>query len=459
MRPLIRLASLSASLLVAGCAAGYNYPVQRSVADLKPPQQIQYTKPPTEIFSGMAANRITLEWALDAAISRHPALAVTWYEIQAGQGAMRQAAALPNPRLIAEMEEFGGSGDFSGTGAMSSRIGISQEILLGGKINRRVREAEAYVEIAALEHKAEIYEIRALVERRFFEVFALQERVRLQQEQFDLIEKTHEVVAKRVKTGDTAPLDLSKSRIELASAKIEVERTQRALEAARYAVAESWGSKTPDFTGVTGKYQSGLNVTEEELIKALEQSPAWLLYEAKSVKANAALDLATAERIPDIEFEGGFQRFNESDNHSFFLGVSVPLPLFDRNQGGIAEASATKQKAGYEKAAGCLSLHTKLQEAWRNMTAARGAFRVLEAEVIPAAKITYEAIGKSYRAGEANILALLDAQRTWVETRQSRLDLLHELENSRIEIKRLIGDVATVSAISRADISDDLERN
>ena len=450
---------LSVSFLSAGCTTVHDTPGPGNLAELKPPEAVLRKATSMETFPSEPLGEITLASALGAALNRHPALAATWYQIEAGRGAVRQAAVLPNPRLIAEMEEFGGSGDFSGTGALSSRIGISQEIPLGGKIKRRVRDAEASAEIAVLEHKVAVSEFRALVEKRFFEVFTLQERLHLQQEQLDLIRKTHEVVTKRVRIGDTSPLDLSKSRIELASAEITMDQTRRSLGAARYALAELWGSKIPDFTNASGEYQPDFEFSEETLFNALEQSPAWLLYEAQLVKADAALDLASAHRIPDIELEGGVQKFNESDNHAFFMGVSIPLPLFDRNRGGITEAMASKQKVVNEKASGCLALHTELQEAWRDMVSTGEAFRVLEREVVPAAKSIYEASGKSYSSGESDILSLLDAQRTWVETRRKRLDLLQELENSRIEINRLIGYGEIKTARTHTDANNNLRGN
>ena len=71
--------------------------------------------------------------------------------------------------------------------------------------------------------------------------------------------------------------------------------------------------------------------------------------------------------------------------------------------------------------------------------------------MIPAAQNAYESISKAYKAGEVNIFGLLDAQRTWVEIRKTRLGLLHELESSRIEIKRLTGEGAAVPSVSPAN--------
>ena len=383
---------------------------------------------------------LSLEWARAAAISRHPAIAATREEILAREGAAQQAGLWRNPSLFGEIEEFGGSGDFSGTDSMSSRIGISQEFSLGGKLSKRWQEAKTAVRIAELEHLLKINEITALVEKRFFEVFTLQERLRLQTEQFDFIRKTHEVVAKRIQAGDTSPLDLARSRIELATAKIAIEQTRNELETSRYALAVLWGSEVPGFSRVSAQFRAAPETTLEKLREALQHGPAWLLQDKLLAQAGAALSMAERQGLPDLELAGGFQQFNESDDHAFFLGLSIPLPLFDRNQGGIAEAQAMKRRARHEKETAALSLHLELQEAWSRLLSARLAVQAFESEVLPAAQQAYDSIGKAYKTGEMDILGLLDTQRTWVETRLAHLILLHELENSRIEIKRLIGE-------------------
>ena len=383
---------------------------------------------------------ITLEMAVTAALARHPSLAATWYEIEARKGAADQAGALPNPTFFGEVEEFGGSGDFSGTEIMSSRIGISQEIPLGGKVGKRVREADAAVKIAELEHLARLAEMRASVETRFFEVFYAQERLNLQSEYFDIVQKSHDIVASRVKIGDTSPLDLTKSKVELASARIEIEQLRKELEAARYALAESWGAQSPVFSEVSSQAQSFPEFKLEQLKKDLEQSPSWRLLDAGETRAEAALDLARAQSIPDVEVEGGVQQFNESNDNAFFIGVSIPLPLFNRNRGGVTEANAARVKADYERKAGMLALQKEIQEAWTRHDSAGQVVRSLDADVLPDAQYAYESISKAYKAGETDLLGLLDARRTWVEARKLKLDKLHELDSSRIVIRRLIGE-------------------
>ena len=424
--------------------------------------QPQYTltgETPTKMITDKPDDPLTLDWALDASINNHPSLGATWHEIQARKGQAQQAALPANPTLFGEIEEFGGSGDYSGSDAMSSRLGISQEFQLGGKINKRVREAEAAIRIADFEHQIELVAIKAQVEKRFFEVFALQELLGLQEEQVVLIRKAHDVVVKRVKVGDTSSLDLAKSQVELAMAEVEIEQTRRELEAAKYVLASSWGAQFPHFSTISAQYKPIPNYTEQELKEAIKQSPAWYLMEAQWAGADAYLNLAVAERSPDLELAGGIQNFNDTNDHAFFLGLSIPLPLFNRNQGGIAEAKALSRKVHYESEAELLALYTELQEAWQSLSSSRKAVQSLESRVLPVAQNAYESINKAYKAGELDILSLLDAQRTWVETRRTHLIMLQELERSRIEIERIIGKGSTSAPVVSPNNNDTKEKD
>ncbi len=449
--------SLTMTLFMAEYTMPNNCLAASSSAELVQPQYTLTGETPAKLEK--PADPLTLDWALETAINNHPSLGATWHEIIARQGKAQQAGLPANPALFGEIEEFGGSGDYSGTDAMSSRVGISQEFQLGGKINKRVSEAEAAIRIADLEHQIEIIEIKAQVEKRFVKVFTLQELLSLQEEQVELISKIHEVIVKRVKVGDTSPLDLTKSQVELAMAEVEIEQTRRELEAAKYILASSWGAQFPRFSKISAQYKPVPDFTEQELKEAIKQSPAWYLMEAQLAGADANLNLAVAEKASDLELAGGIQHFNETNDHAFFLGISIPLPLFNRNQGGIAEAKALSRKVHYENEAELLDLYTELQEAWQTLVSSRKAVQSLESRVLPVAQNAYESINKAYNAGELDILSLLDAQRTWIDTRRTHLNLLLEQENSRIEIERLIGKGATSAPVLSPKNNDTTERD
>lgn len=434
----IVLVLLAVLLFAAGGTAKENQSIQVGDSHLQKSVWNQNTIQ-TEAFSEPTGD-ITLEWSLKAAVDRHPTIKAALYAIEASHGAVLQAGVLPNPQLFGEIEDFGGSGDFSGTGSISGTIGISQELILGGKIEKGLKEKKAEAKMVELELKQEIIGLKTDVEKQFVEVFILQEQLKFQEEQVALLEKTHDVVAKRVKVGDTTPLDLSRSLVELTTEAVQLNQARQAFNTARYALAATWGSESPQFSKVRWTDRSLADLEEPELTKLLEESPSWLVYEIEKETADAALELAKAQRIPDLEIEGGVQYFNDSNDHAFFFGVSIPLLLFDKNRGGIAEAGALLKKAEQESLSGQLNLKAQLRERVQNLKTARNASRTVKKDIIPLSRNAFDAVSKSYKAGETDILELLDAQRQWIDARMTLLDLVRDLEMSRVEIRQLTGE-------------------
>jgi cobalt-zinc-cadmium efflux system outer membrane protein len=194
---------------------------------------------------------------------------------------------------------------------------------------------------------------------------------------------------------------------------------------------------------------------EAELLKMLEMSPEYRVLEQRIAESQASLDVARAEAWPDLEVGGGVQQFSESDDHAYFFELSVPFPLFDRNQGAIAEASASLEGLKKEREARVLEMHADLQNVLRKYASVREASQAMDMTVMPAARTSYESMQKAYQTGGIDILALLDAQRTWVEARDTQLELIAELQRTRIELNRLITSHLTPEVSSFSTMTDE----
>jgi cobalt-zinc-cadmium efflux system outer membrane protein len=189
-----------------------------------------------------ARQTITLDEAIRLAISHNPGLAAAIHEMKARVGAAQQDAMLPNPVLVAEFEEFGGSGIYSGTDVMTSNIGISQEILLGGKLSVRKLLAEEIRKQTILEKDAQLVTLSSEVGKKFIDVYIAQEKLKLARNDLQLTLASAEAISKRVASGEASPLEKTKFSVETAAAETTVKRVARILQAARLALAATWGS-------------------------------------------------------------------------------------------------------------------------------------------------------------------------------------------------------------------------
>ena len=382
---------------------------------------------------------ISLEDAVRAALDRHPALAAAWYEIKAREGAAHQAGALPNPRIFTEIDQFGGTGGFSGKGMMESTFGVSQEIPLGGKISKSRKVAGVEVELAGLDRMIAYLELRKTVQKRFLRVYALQETLGLEKKNLELLAATHEAIGKRVLSGDISPLDQSRAEVELVTARADVDVIERDLEAARFALASCWGSRTPLFSLVKADYGEIPDLPAEEiLLGTLEQGPRYRQLEIQVSREKASLELAKAKSWPDIEIGGAYRRFNESDDRAWLLELNLPVPLFDRNRGGIDEARQTLNKTVKGKEAGLIELSNGVIETSKRMRAMRAGYLSGRDTILPAADRAFQAVSTAYGAGERNYLELLDAQRTLLKVRRAHIERLTEYLELKSDLDALV---------------------
>ena len=387
-----------------------------------------------------ARQTITLDEAIRLAISHNPGLAAAIHEMKARVGAAQQDAMLPNPVLVAEFEEFGGSGIYSGTDVMTSSIGISQEILLGGKLSVRKLLAEEIRKQTILENDAQLVTLSSEVGKKFIDVYIAQEKLKLARNDLQLTLASAEAISKRVASGEASPLEKTKFSVETAAAETTVKRVARILQAARLALAATWGSAAADFAGVADDFLSIPSLDhEEQLLKQLKNNPTYRLLTENVTLAENKFQLAKAEAVPDIEIGGGIQQFKETNDHAYFLDVSIPLPLINRNQGGIAAAQATLNQTKKEKEAGMLELQTNLMTTISILEGVWGNYLAVRNVIVPASEQVFASVQKAYRLGEQDYLELLEAQRSLLKARNEHLELLAEFWQLKLEVAALVG--------------------
>ncbi|MBA3642381.1 MAG: TolC family protein, partial [Acidobacteria bacterium] len=185
-----------------------------------------------------------------------------------------------------------------------------------------------------------------------------------------------------------------------------------------------------------------------ELQRRLAANPELERWAAEIAQRQAALAVERSKRVPDVTVNAGYRRFTEIDSNAFLIGGSIQLPLFDRNRGGIQEATDRISKAHYEQRAAQVRVTTALAESYRALASARDEASVLASSIQPGAREAFEAVSEGYRLGKFGYLEVLDAQRTLVSAGAQYLRALSDYHEAAADVERLIGaplaDVTTV---------------
>lgn len=383
---------------------------------------------------------LTLRDALALALLGNPSLAAASWDIRAAEARTLQAGLRPNPELEAEVEEVAGEGARSGVDAAEAGLVLSQAIELGGKRPKRVRVAELEGELAGWDYEAQRLAVLTDAAKAFVEVLAAQERAALAEQLARLAEQGHQTVAEKIKAGKESAVEGDKARVALATSRIERAQAQRELAARRRALAALWGAKTAAFGRVEGQLDALAPVPPEGALTGfLADNPELARWGTERRQREAKLVLERAKATPDVTVSGGLQYFNEDDGGSFILGLGLPLPLFDRNQGGIREAQAERDKAREAQRAAEVRLHADLAKAYQDLAAAHTEASTLQDEVLPAAERAFAAAQEGYRKGKFGYLEVLDAQRTLFEGRQRLIVALAAYHKAVADVEHLIG--------------------
>lgn len=445
---------VSASLVLGltGCATNPQFDREAWVEPRPLGKELTTFRPPHEVTNALAqrlpieepTGALTLREALALALARNPELAVFSWDVRIGEARMLQAGLRPNPEVGVDVENVAGTGEFRGAREAETTLQLSQLIELGGKRPARVKAATLERDLAGWDYETRRIEVFARTAGAFVEVLRLQQRLALAEETVRLAEEIVQAVSKRVEAAKTFEVERTKAQVAVAAAQIERDQTQRALNAARQRLAANWDNTQPRFERVEGNLESLAAVpAQEQLLARLRQNPELARWATELLQREASLKVEKSKRIPDLTVGGGYRRFSGPEDNALVFGVSVPLPLFNKNQGAIKEAGYQVAKAREEQRAVELRVTTELGQAWQQVSAAAAEIAAIKEKLLPGAQQTYTTLSQYYAEGRLSYLEVLDAQRTYFGARAQYYRALSDYHTAVIAIERLIGEPLT----------------
>ncbi|GJL74158.1 MAG TPA: TolC family protein [Nitrosomonas nitrosa] len=403
-----------------------------------------FSQPPLNdaaIILPVEEKTLTLRNALKLALQHNPELASFAKEALALQGLTIQAGLLPNPVIQFDSEDI--SSRSNGPAARFESIRISQLFETGGKRPARKRAALFGQESAEQDYMARQLDLIATVANVFLDVLAGQERIRLALAGQELAQKVVDAAAKRVKAGKAPPIEETRASIALATADIEVKQAQRSLASFRKQLALLWGNPKPFYESVLGDLETFITIPDFQSLEIrIQQNPLALRSLKNLEQRQALLTLEKARRIPDVTVTAGMRRYGHDipNDTTALVSLSIPLPLFDRNQGNLMAAQQRMNRAIDEQAAIDLQLRALLTQAYESLVAADTEISMLRDEILPGARETFRMASRGYALGRFGFLELLDAQRTLFQNQTLYLQALTNYQRLINEIERLIAE-------------------
>ncbi|MES2831417.1 MAG: TolC family protein [Pseudomonadota bacterium] len=389
-----------------------------------------------------SAGAMTLQQALDLAMQANAELGAARSEIEAVGATIRQAGARPNPELAILLED-------TRSQTRESTFQINQTIELSGKRASRITAATLAQAVATAELVIKTADLQANVITAFFDVLGAQERLALTTTSAGLAQRGSDVAARRVVAGKVSPVEETRARVAASSVQLELNQARAELVNARKRLAATWGNPAPRFEWVQGDFTSLPAMPNDAAVaERLARAPELGRARFEVERRRALADVEQRRRTQDITVSLGAKKLgSESGGRTqAIVGVSMPLPLFDRNQGNTLEALRRTDKARFELTATEVRLNSEVSQASRRLEAARSNAELLQRDIVPGAQSAFDAATKGYEFGKFGFLDVLDAQRTLLLARSQYLTSLSEAYKAAADIDRLLGSAPVLTA-------------
>lgn len=374
------------------------------------------------------------------ALAGNPALQAAARRWEAAKAQVSQARVVSNPQFAAEVESFGGSGEYRGWDAAESTFGLSQEIELGGRRSGRMAEAVAEADAARAAYESLKLDLVRDTRKAFLAVLLAEEKRRLAGDAVRLAGEVEATTAARVAAGKTTPLESGRVRVDGARAELARDDAALELESARRRLAALWGADEPGFELPRDAL---LDCPADmpplaELLSGLDRTPDAAGWRAAIRAARARLQSGRAARVPNVELSLGVRRFEDSPDTALVAGIAAPLPLFDRNAGGVRAAAAELEAATLDEAAGRAALRLELCDLYGRILNQQKRVAVLKSIGLPAVERAWVAAQAGYREGKTGYLEVLDAQRVYTELRVESVEAVAGLLAALAEVQRFM---------------------
>lgn len=386
---------------------------------------------------------LTLDEALSRAIEADPGLRAAAAGIEAAQGGVRQAKARPNPTLSADIENFSGKGDLRGFQGAESTYSVSQELELGGRRSARIQLAKQELQGAELDRALRGLDLLRDVQTAYFDALAADELAAIAKERLATAQSLNASIARRVNAARDPLMAGARAEAGLAEARIQLTRADAEAATARAGLASYWGG---DEGFVLSRADFALpTVADHDHALVTDQSPdiAKRVAERERLAAAVKVERSLAYQNPTLSL--GYRRFEDrNDDGALVASVSVPLGVFDRNQGAIAKARAQVVQADYNLEEERRNIMREFAALQRALASDATAVRATETEVIPQAKRALDLARNGYDRGAFSYLDVLEAQRALSDARQSRVEALRSYHSNEAALDRLTARFAAV---------------
>ena len=399
------------------------------------------------------AQVLSLQQAVTKTLEQNPKLIAFGYQFEAQAGRVQQAGLKPNPELTLAVEDTFGSGELTGMDSAETTLGISW-VLEGQQRRGRVNAAQARTSVLEVERDIQRLDASANSARLFMLALALQTRLQQAEQAIEFARDVVKVIDQRVNVGNSPTAERARAKVELSRRLLEHEDIEHELLVAKRQLAAQWGSTQVEFTTVEGTLTQLPKVAGySELKTRLDLNPRLQYFVTSERWEESQLALAKAQSKPQWRLSAGVKHLSATDDQALVAGISVPLGVFDRQQGRVTEARALMALNRAEREAEQVQLDNALYGTHQELLHSLHIVNAYQNEILPALATALKETRRAYDLGRYSFLEWQAVQRDYLDAQSTLVEASLAAHLKAIELERLTG-VAINPAATTPTISN-----
>ncbi len=380
---------------------------------------------------------ITLADAVQIFMQRNLQLVAARFDIDTADAEKLTARLRPNPQLSISTSDLPANLSGPLLKEQTYDYGITQTFELGGKRSKRIGFAEANADLARGQFELAVWQLANDLKRKFYNVLLTNSLFKLAQDNQKTFAEIVKHTTELVQSGEISGLDLKRLEVEKLKFDTDVANSQRDYEVAlrdlRVTLGGDYRTMDVDVLGAL-EYQPYDFTLADLRDKSLAARPDLKAAHLSEKAADASIRLQNAQRIPDLSLGGGVEQVPTGTN-SFFFGVGISLPIYDRNQGERAKALIEKQKAQNQQQQLSNQVLSDVDKALVAFDMQKRRVELYRTGVLTKVDDIQNLTEVALKAGESSTLDLLDAIRTRRDTLASYYQTLFDYEMSLLDLE------------------------
>ena len=380
----------------------------------------------------------TMQEVIDLTLAHNPIIELGKGIIDEKEGEEVTAKSYPNPSFGVQ-SGYGKVRDPRGTSLIERYFSLSQPLEWPGTRAARQEAAEAGVRSAQASLEETQVNVKARVKRIFYELLLAETLANLASRLLNTVTDLEGAVKRRVESGEAPPFELVKVNVESLQTQKQVSQTKGKVRTIKAALNQLTAGNLGEAFVIQGDFESvKIDLNEQRLIEdAFEHHPEVRKFKKLIEVSNAQYNQEQHARVPNVTISGAYQR--DAGRQGVLGGLSVPLPLWNQRQGGIAKALGIRRQAEATLRQAQISLKKGITEQVQVSKTASTQINTFEQGLLKQAKEAGRIARTSFKFGEASLLDVLDAQRVLWQTFQGYAYARFDLAIALTELERLVG--------------------